>query len=504
MKGSIHDRRRAGAGALLLALLTSALAPLPAVAIPSLALAACTTSTPDGAAMSGFDWRAQLDADGQVVGYVLESASVDGRTTLVETGSSASAVQRGQAHILLVERDVARTRFTDIDAAQGCRAWQSDLDLLAYDPWVDPATSAIRFVVVDPVDRSFEGVYELTIGTGADPRLVSTVCPSECQPGDGTTDAPILLAAPAGGGTPTPVFSGGGWAVDTALPFRWLAKSPPPTWARPAIKDAALDATDSRRSRAPTFRYDADADDDIQYTDAFPSFCANGIACALRSLPYWWKVYLRPQGTDFQWGRLRWCQRTDGDGCFDIERVILHELGHITGLAHPEEAGLTLSAADSVMQHITPAKPKAGWTKHAFGRCDAAALQLVYGLLTRSSLVSTCLGLETRLTLEAGSTSVTKGGDVTLTARLSIADRSGYRALRGDPLKGRSVKLRFRAAGSSDPWTTTWMADGSTAGTYVTVLRPNRSLDLQAVFSSPVDEGLLGDKSAIVTVRVVP
>ena len=87
---------------------------------------------------------------------------------------------------------------------------------------------------------------------------------------------------------------------------------------------------------------------------------------------------IRPQGTDFRWGTLRWCQADDRDGCFDMERVMLHELGHILGIDHPESGGFSLRPGDTVMHPLAPSKPKAGWAIHSFGPCDVATLQERY------------------------------------------------------------------------------------------------------------------------------
>jgi hypothetical protein len=57
-------------------------------------------------------------------------------------------------------------------------------------------------------------------------------------------------------------------------------------------------------------------------------------------------------------------------------------------------------------------------------------------------------------------------------AELRIGDQAGYRALRGNALNGRSVKLKYRRAGSTDAWSTTWMKPLSAAGRYASTISP--------------------------------
>ena len=218
-------------------------------------------------------------------------------------------------------------------------------------------------------------------------------------------------------------------------------------------------------------------------------------------MPISWNIYVRPHGTDFAWGTLRWCQKSPGDGCFDLRRVAIHEFGHILGLDHPENHGYRLQPNDTVMQAVTPARPTAGSSRHAFGPCDVASLQEVYDVPDNRTPISTCNTVATTLSLATSRGSVPPGGSVTLTATLRIADRDGLGKLGGAPLNGRSVKLRYRRAGSADAWTATWMASVG-QGRYEVVIQPPRDWEFEAVFKQPEDEGLLDSRSELVTVRL--
>ena len=303
---------------------------------------------------------------------------------------------------------------------------------------------------------------------------------------------------------PVPPSDGASWAQDASLGYRWHATDTPPSWMRGAINDAAADDSASRRSFAPTFHFDANATDTFRYTTDFPGGgCDEAIACASRSVPDWWTVRLRVQGYDFRWGTLRWCQATSGDGCFDVERTAVHELGHVAGLDHPESAGFDLKPLDTVMHSIIPARPLTGNAMHAYGPCDVATLQERYDVLSYSTPISTCNSVDTRLTLGASTAVVSDHDMVTFVATLSIVDRDGYGRLGGNPLNARSVQLRRRPAGSDAAWATFWMSQAIGGGVYVMVLQPSITYEYQAVLKAPDDEGLNGSTSNTLTVRVI-
>jgi hypothetical protein len=293
------------------------------------------------------------------------------------------------------------------------------------------------------------------------------------------------------------------WRLDEDLTYRWHATETPPVWMRAAIHEGAEDVDASNRSRTPTFRYAAAATDTIRYTTTMPSSCATSIACASYAVDDGWTVRFRPHGSDLRWGVLRWCQADDRDGCFDVERVMIHELGHIIGIDHPESAGFSLRPFDTVMHQLAPARPKPGSLMSAFGPCDVATLQERYDVPAPGTAISDCNNVDTTLGLAASSTSVPRGTRVTLVAELRIPDRDAYGRLGGNALAARTVQLLRRPAGAAGlGWTTYTMRPGDSPGTYVLSLQPSISYDFQATFVAPGPEGLRNSTSPIVTVRV--
>jgi hypothetical protein len=205
----------------------------------------------------------------------------------------------------------------------------------------------------------------------------------------------------------------------------------------------------------------------------------------------------------FDWGSLRWCQAytTWPDGCFDVENIMLDEFGHVEMLNHHSNYAGDPDYTDAVVQTVSHAKPKVGWDAHAFGRCDVAALQLQYDMQSWGSRYSTCLDLDTTLTLSASPTGVTRGGTTVLTATLKVAESTSYVRLSQNPVNLRTVVLQRRT-----PRQTTWSTIGTMAygasGTYTMSVGMTSTKEFRAVFAKPADEGLQGATSGLVTVVV--
>jgi hypothetical protein len=416
-------------------------------------------------------------------------------------GPRGFAAPVSDSRVLIGERSEVGTTLTLVDTERACLVWQRDLDRLAFDASVAAEPGKLELAVHDPKTRGFEGLLVLDAEYGTTEALIDGQCSSDCYPNDGQLDPAAF--GPTVAARPVPAFAAGGWPRDTSLGFRWQSGEAPPTWARPDIKAAAADASASSGARSPRFVYSDSAADSIRYTSLFPTFCRYGIACASRNMPSFWAVWLRPHGTDFSWGTLRWCQMTDTSGCFDIRRVMLHELGHITGLNHPSSEGFRLEAQETIMHAIAPAKPSAGSSRHTFGRCDVATLQELYDVPTNSTAISSCNDVATQLALSASATSVSRGGSVKLTARLMVVDSSSFGLLAGNLLNGRSVKLKYRRAGSTDAWSSVWMTPRPTGGGYYdSTITPSATWEFEAAFPSPSGEGLRYSASNIVKVKV--
>jgi hypothetical protein len=134
--------------------------------------------------------------------------------------------------------------------------------------------------------------------------------------------------------------------------------------------------------------------------------------------------------------------------------ITLHELGHIQGMGHIDDApdpGTSADWLDSVMHGVSRAKPKSGWNAHQYGPCDVAALQAAYQPATSSTAISTCHSLAT-------TASVGAAWFVRLTARtVKFTGNARHlelgcpiQPLRGFPLSARDLTLPAQIARRRD------------------------------------------------------
>ena len=315
-----------------------------------------------------------------------------------------------------------------------------------------------------------------------------------------------VLAAPSTSAAhgPSPIFDGDGlWAQDEALTYDWNDDAMPPSVMRTAITAGAADSNASRGSRAATFKGAGGAANLVTYgTEVVCGI--GGLACMRRNPPVGFGLWFRENGHRFDWGTLKWCQFYDPfpTGCYDVENVMLDELGHVQILDHHVNYGDDRDYLDSVVQTFSRTKPKAGWDAHAYGRCDVAQLQRQYDVRTTTKY-STCLGdLATVAAISASATSVPWDAFVVLTGRLNVANDAAITwRLRGNDLDGRTLMLQRRPVGGA--WTDVQVMPGSgQAGDYAVTLRVRSTADWRVVFKRPADEPLVGDTSGSVRVAV--
>jgi hypothetical protein len=312
----------------------------------------------------------------------------------------------------------------------------------------------------------------------------------------------LTVATSATGHAPDPIFSGR-WNQNQVLTYAWRSGAVPPSAYQGPIKAAAADINASRSSQAATFAYSSGASNLVGYGTG--ATCGTlGIACFSRSPTTSFTVWMREQGHKFDWGSLRWCQAYSSwpDGCYDVENIILDELGHVEILNHHGNLSGESDYLDAVVQAGSRTKPSAGYSAHSLGRCDVAALQVQYDMQNWGAKYSTCLSLTTTLALTANPAAIAKGASTTLTAALKVADVATYSRLALNPVALRTVVLQRRPSGTTT-WTTVGtMSIGPTSGTYTQTLSLTARTDFRAVFTTPSSEGLLGSTSPIVTVSV--
>lgn len=305
-----------------------------------------------------------------------------------------------------------------------------------------------------------------------------------------------LTAFSANGHAPDPTFSGPLWAQNQVVKYSWKSGQVPPSWMKPAINAASQDNNDSRRSRAAVFEYQSGASSKVSYGE--PSGCGvNGIACMARTAPTSFKVKYRKHGRVFDWGTLKWCQAYSSapNGCFDVRNIHLDELGHVQILQHHVNYSSNSDYGQAVVQTYSRTKGHSGWNTHVYKPCDVATLQKKYDVQHWYSKISTCLDLETKMTLSKS----LSGGNVTFTATLKIKDYDSYGRLGNNPLTRRRVILQKKAPGA-DTWTNVGDMDDGADNTYtMTIADPSGTKNFRTKFVAADDEGLRNSTSPWVT-----
>lgn len=255
----------------------------------------------------------------------------------------------------------------------------------------------------------------------------------------------------------------------TSLQYGWGGVYP--TWFTGALGSAfGADWTTSAWNNAqkPTFSYVAGGAGTVSYepTTAVPACnLIAWIGCANNWGTTTWNVWVR----DFTRSPTlpyRWVQTTGtcSGTCFDLRRVALHEIEHVTlSVSNHDEQG----ELNTVMASVTPWSPTTGWNTHHVQKCDEAAFQLLYDLSAMAGVYADCFdhvtghgvgGLVSTATASAPIASTCYGTALSITGRLAIQTNTNYGTLSNNPLASRTVYIDRKLHSSS-----TWTADYSSA-----------------------------------------
>ncbi len=220
------------------------------------------------------------------------------------------------------------------------------------------------------------------------------------------------------------------------------------------ILDALADSNATRASRAPQLSYSSSGEGTIYYVNGG---CGGpALACADKNVNHdTWEIRFIEHGRVFDDFTVRWCDNVNNGTCWDVERVALHEVGHVAGLGHnPVD-----NTAMTIMYQVVHSKNGDGWQIHVYKSCDQARLQLLYDLTSTSITYASCLdglpnaganGLKTTAIFATTATILCLGESATLSGNLSVQDLSGYGMLGSNDLGSRTVVIERAPHGQSN------------------------------------------------------
>ena len=279
------------------------------------------------------------------------------------------------------------------------------------------------------------------------------------------TIAMLALALPGQVLAYDPTLGVDKYGQDVNETFDWStgATGSAKAWLRSAFTTAAEDDWDPK-SRAPTFAHNSSSSNLVRFQDRDLSDCNAAIAwyaCTLYDPPnangLWWQTIYADEET--------WCHETGFvNGCLDVRRVALHELGHAVGLSRKADNGgidahSTEPESVTVMRLSTPRRAGTGWDRHAIQECDAIELQREYDL-AQTANPADCIesfggltgGDLTSVAYQGAPSATVACTSVQLSGTLKLIDHADYGRFGNNNLD-RTVDLQRRPSGGST-WTT--------------------------------------------------
>lgn len=262
--------------------------------------------------------------------------------------------------------------------------------------------------------------------------------------------------------------------------------------------------------------YSSSGEGYIYYRNYSDSNCLKPqLACAKKVLsnpPPDWRITITEQDEINTGFIVRWCDSEETPAntqCWDVERTMLHEFGHILDLDHYP----TDKPANSVMYGTIPSLRhpfESGGDTHTLQRCDKARLQLTYDMRSTASTYADCLdgvpgsgqdGLLTDLTFATSDTLLCVGDVATFSGDLDVDTNSGYEALSGNALGSRTVKVQ-RETGSVDPPYADILTDlTSSTGSWSAAYQSSVASDRLWRARFPTEDGLNGQNTGTIRIR---
>jgi hypothetical protein len=266
--------------------------------------------------------------------------------------------------------------------------------------------------------------------------------------------------APALGHSPTPAPYGRSWStseVAAGSTYGW--DSTIPAWLKAPLQDVLevqWESITSNNSRHISFRRGSGGAT-VSFSNLTGVTACNNVpgwlGCASGAGSTGWRIWIRRNPN------LPWCQLNLVNGCWDVERIAIHEVGHVGGfLDH-----MDVSQSDTVMTPAPVTRPNFGWNVHHLQRCDEARMLLLYDVASSAGGYPDCFdhiaghgptGLYSVVSAEAAQTAECYGAGLTVSGRLAIKSDANYGVLSNNTLSARTVSFDRRLMG-----TTTWTVD---------------------------------------------